>query len=170
MGAIRLGGISMVGSRFELLEIARIGALFIPGDVLEEVMPPERREYPKLAQAGGKFALGDEVDFAEVPFNTLKRLLLLTERIDEARNIASALWIRRPEDPDSGEVMVAGRALPEEGYAILPLWPEIERAFSGRPTRWNRPNGETVYYPIRNSDDEIVGVLEVSEPNEFYFI
>ena len=160
----------MPAPQYDLMEIARIGALYIPGDVLEEVMPPERREYPKLAVKGGKFALGDEIDFNEVQFNTLKRLLLLTERIDEGRQAASALWIRRPEDPGSVEVMVAGRALPEEGYNIIPIWPEIERAFNGRPTRRRRPNGETVYYPIRNSDEEIVGVLEISEPKEFYFI
>mgnify|MGYP001167488737 CR=1 FL=1 len=166
----RRGAPQYVALRYDLMEIARIGALYIPGDVLEEVMPPERHEYPKLAVKGGKFALGDEIDFAEGPFNTLKRLLLLTERIDEGRRTATALWIRRPEDPGSVEVMVAGRALPQEGYGILPIWPEIARAFAGRPTRLRRPDGETVYYPIRNSDEEIVGVLEGSEPKEVFFI
>lgn len=160
----------MAGTRYDLLEIARIGALFILGDTLEEVMPPERREYPKLATSGGKFAVTDEIDFAEEPFNALKRMLLLTERIDVQRNVASALWIRRPEDPGSAEVMVAGKALPTEGPGILPLWREIERAFAGSPTRWDRESGETVYYPIRNSEDDIVGVLEISEPKQFYFV
>ncbi|HZG58840.1 hypothetical protein [Paenibacillus sp.] len=148
---------------YPLMEIARIGALFLPGDLLENVMPEERREYPLLAGgASGEFAVGDEVDFVEENFNTLKRMLLLTERIDPERNPYTALWIRRPEQPSRGEVMVAGRSLPAEGYAIQPLWPEILQAFEGAPTRWQRANGETIYYPIRNSDEDIVGVLEVT--------
>jgi hypothetical protein len=146
------------------MEIARIGALFVSGDVLERVMPPERWEYPLLvAGAQGKFAVSDEVDFDEDNFNTLKRVLLLTERIDPTRKPYTALWIKRPEDPTHCEVMVAGGALPKEGCDIQPLWPEIMRAFSGSPTRWDRDGGVTVYYPIRNSDEDIVGVLEVSE-------
>ncbi|MFK7695141.1 hypothetical protein [Paenibacillus sp. HJGM_3] len=146
-----------------LMEIARIGALFVPGDMFEQVMPPERREYPLIvAGSTSQFAVSDEVDFMEDHFNALKRVLLLTERIDPERRPYAALWIRRPENPSHGEVMVAGRALPSEGCDIQPLWPEILRAFSGLPTRRDRGCGETVYYPIRNSDEEIVGVLEIT--------
>lgn len=149
---------------YSLMEIARIGALFVPGDMLEDVMPPERREYPLLVDSSlSRFALGDEVDFVEEHFNALKRVLLLTERIDSSRQPYAALWIRRPEAPSLGEVMVAGGALPSEGSHIQELWPEILRAFSGLPTRWDRGAGQTVYYPIRNSDEEIVGVLELTD-------
>lgn len=148
---------------YPLMEIARIGALFIPGDMLECVMPEERREYPLIVgETYSEFAVGDEVDFVEENFNALKRMLLLTERIDPARKTYAALWVRRPENPARGEVMVAGGALPAEGYVIQPLWAEILRAFEGQPTRWERNNGETVYYPIRNTDEEIVGVLEMT--------
>ncbi|MHA6484674.1 hypothetical protein ACX1C1_22525 [Paenibacillus sp. strain BS8-2] len=148
---------------YSLMEIARIGALFIPGDMLEYVMPEERREYPLIVgETYSEFAVGDEVDFVEENFNGLKRMLLLTERIDPARKTYASLWIRRPENPSRGEVMVAGGALPAEGYVIQPLWPEILRAFEGHPTHWERNAGETVYYPIRNSDEEIVGVLELT--------
>ncbi len=95
---------------------------------------------------------------------------MLTERIDGGRGVAGALRIRRPEDPASVEVMVAGKALPKEGPGILPMWPEIRRAFEGLPTRWDRPSNETVYYPIRNSEEDIAGVLEISEPRKFYFV
>ncbi|WNQ12413.1 hypothetical protein MJA45_05015 [Paenibacillus aurantius] len=153
------------------MEIARLGVLFLPGDMLENVMPPERKEYPLLvAGAKGRFAVTDEIDFVEDNFNALKRVLLLTERIDPQREPYAALWIKRPENPSHGEVMVAGRALPGEGTYIQPLWPEILRAFAGRPTRWDRDGGETVYYPVRNSDEEIVGVLEVTEHLEPLFV
>ncbi|MDG0792525.1 hypothetical protein OMP38_17830 [Cohnella ginsengisoli] len=149
---------------YSLMEIARLGALFLPGDFLEDVMPPERREYPlKVAGTDSQFALGDEVDFVEDHFNALKRVLLLTERIDPLRRPYAALWIRRPENPALGEVMVAGGSLPSEGADIMPLWPEILRAFSGRPTRRDRGGGQTVYFPVRNSDEDIVGVLELTE-------
>ncbi|QHT61358.1 hypothetical protein GXP70_16270 [Paenibacillus lycopersici] len=154
----------------ELMEVARIGALFLPGDSLEEVMPPERRAYPLRVQSGNEFALGDEIDYDEHHFNALKRVLLLTERIEPSRKPSTALWIRRPESPARVEVMVAGRSLPHEGYQIQPAWPELIRAFEGLPTRWDRPFGTTVYYPIRNSDEDIVGVLEVSESTSLFAI
>jgi hypothetical protein len=149
---------------YPLMEIARLGALFLPGDMLENVMPPERREYPlRVAGSTSQFAVSDEVDFVEDHFNALKRVLLLTERIQPDREPYAALWIRRPENPSLCEVMVAGGGLPAEGCDIQPLWPEIQRAFTGLPTRWDRDDGQTVYYPIRNSDEEIIGVLELSE-------
>jgi hypothetical protein len=146
--------------KYDLMEIARIGVLYIPGDLLEEVMPPQHRDYLD----------GDGIDFVETHYNTLKRMLLLTERIDPPRRVKTALWVKRPSRPELGEVMVAGRALPIEGYDIVTLWPEIERAFSGLPSRFDRSSGETVYYPVRNSDEEIVGVLEVSQLKTSYFI
>ncbi|WP_135550221.1 hypothetical protein [Paenibacillus cymbidii] len=153
------------------MEIARLGALFLPGDALEDVMPPERKEYPLLVSgAKGRFAVTDEIDFVEENFNALKRVLLLTERIDPQRAPYTALWIRRPENPSHGEIMVAGRALPGEGTDIQPLWPEILRAFAGQPTRRDRNKGETVYYPVRNSDEDIVGVLEVTENLAPFFV
>ncbi len=156
---------------YPLMEIARIGALFLVGDQLEDVMPADRREYPlRVVNATSVFALGDEVDFDEHNFNELKKTLLRIERIDPRRSPFAALWVRRPEQPTHGEVMVAGSSLPAEGYHIQPLWPEIERAFSGLPTRWDSEGGTTIYYPIRNSDEEIVGVLEVSEQQSLYFI
>jgi hypothetical protein len=152
----------MTKTNYSLMEIARIGALFIPGDLLEEVMPPERRDYPVKVQSKGEFALGDEIDFDEDNFNALKKLLLLIERIDLERDLYTVLWILRPENPTTGEVMVAGKSLPIEGPDIQKMWPEILRAFNGSPTRWDRPVGQTVYYPIRNSNEDIVGVLELS--------
>jgi len=160
----------MAKTTYSLMEIARIGVLFLPGDRLEKVMPPERRDYPVRVTAKHEFAYGDEVDFDEDNFNALKRVLLLLERIDPARRPYSALWIRRPENPALGEVMVAGGKLPKEGHHIQPLWPDILRAFGGQPTRLDRDNGQTVYYPVHNSDESIVGVLEVSEKVPGLFI
>jgi hypothetical protein len=160
----------MTTMRYSLMEIARIGALFIPGDMLEEVMPPERRDYPVKVQSKGKFALSDEIDFMEHNFNALKKVLLLIERIDPTRNLNTALWILRPENPVCGEVMVAGGALPIEGVDIQEMWPEINRAFTGTVTRWDRPVGQTVYYPIRNSNEDIIGVLELSHGVPTLFI
>ncbi|PYI54812.1 hypothetical protein [Paenibacillus flagellatus] len=145
---------------YGLMEIARIGALFLSGDWIEEALPPKYRAYPN----------GDELDFEEIPYNAVKRTLLLTERIDPSSGAIAAVWVRRPDDPDKGEVLVAGKALPIEGPDIIVLGAEIRRAFSGLPTRRKRPVGESVYVPVRNSEDDIVGVLEVSTLRETYFI
>ncbi|MDG0810121.1 hypothetical protein [Cohnella rhizosphaerae] len=154
----------MKTNKYDLMEMARLGVLFLPGDLLEDIMPPERKEYPLLvADSDSEFALTDEIDFVEDNYNALKRILLLTERIDPSRSPYASLWIRRPENPALCEVMVAGSALPSEGVHIQKLWEEIERAFGGQPTRLNRERGQTLYYPVRNSDEEIVGVLELTE-------
>lgn len=147
---------------YELMEIARIGSLFLCGDWLEQAMTPERRAYTS----------GDDIDFEENSFNAVKRTLLLTERIDlSRRDITCCLWVRRPDDPDRAETLIAGRTLPAEGHHIIEMGPELGRAFGGMPTaRFRSPVLETVYYPVRNSDEEIVGVLEVSEYREPFFI
>lgn len=143
-----------------LMDIAYIAALYIEGDDLEEVMEPHRRVYPN----------GDEIDFDEERFNRLKIALLRAERISPERQVLAVLWVRRPDDESKCEVMVAGRGLPPEGPGILQVWPEIARAFGGMPTRKLRTAGETVYYPIRNSNHELVGALELSAAGATYFV
>lgn len=147
-------------SGYELMEIARIGVLFLRGDELEDVMPLERRSYDN----------GDEIDYHEVPFNSLKRVLLLIERIDPTQELVTALWTVRPDNLSAGEVLVAGGGLPSEGPEIVELNPDIRRAFAGVPTYSARKPGGTVYYPLHNSDYEIVGVLEVSARKQAFFI
>jgi hypothetical protein len=149
-----------MANSYELMEIARIGVLYLNGDLIEEAMTPERRAYTST----------DDIDFEEVSYNALKRTLLLTERIDTTRNIIAVLWVRRPDQPHKGEVLVAGKSLPEEGYDVVELNPAMNRALSGLPTRRVRKNGETVYYPVRDSDEDIVGMLEVSELRATFFI
>ncbi|MFC3770197.1 hypothetical protein [Paenibacillus sp. GCM10012303] len=147
---------------YELMEIARVGSLFLCGDWLEQVMTPERRSYVS----------GDDIDFDEDSFNALKRTLLLTERIDRSRrDVTCCLWVRRPDHPSRAETLIGGRSLPVEGHHIIEMGPELCRAFAGMPTSRIRSGGEeTVYYPVRNSEEEIVGVLEVSVYDEPYFI
>ncbi|WP_127584597.1 hypothetical protein [Paenibacillus koleovorans] len=147
---------------YELMEIARIGTLFLCGDWVEQAMTPERRAYTS----------GDDIDFEEHSYNALKRILLLTERIDRSRKeVSCCVWVLRPDKPNYGEPLLAGRTLPAEGHSIIPLGPELARAFAGTPTTRFRPAGEeTVYYPLRNSDEDIVAVLEVSEYRDPYFI
>jgi hypothetical protein len=147
----------MVG---DLMDIAYIGSLFLEGDDLEDVMVPHRRVYTN----------GDDIDFDEERFNRLKITLLRIERIAPIFNVLTALWVKRPDNDQLCEILVAGRGLPPEGANIIKVWEEIDRAFSGIPTRKLRLSNETIYYPIRNSDNELVGVLEVSAASETYFV
>lgn len=145
---------------YELIDIARIGALFLVGDQLEEVMPLRSRQYTDT----------DDIDYVDDYFNELKRVLLLTERIDPSKDVLTALWVLRTDREDACEVMIAGKRLPREGFMIHDIWPELKRAFSGLPTRRVNNELETVYFPVRNSLDRIVGVLEVSEAKMSFFI
>jgi len=153
---------SVMSGTYPLSEIARIGALFLDGDVYEEVMPEFSRSYTDT----------DFLEYREQPFNALKRVLLLIERIESQRAVIACLWGLRGDNAKQVEVIVAGSHLPIEGYDVREIWTELQHAFDGKPAQRMNDAGETAYYPLRNSLEDVVAVLEVTEykTNKYFFI
>ena len=127
--------------------VARIGLMFLDGDSLEEVLldPYGHPDY----------------DFDR--FNACKIALLKIERINPALQAYAILWQRRPDNPVLAVPVVAGSALPVEGYQPTRISPALSSALKGEfGTLTEREAGCcSRYYPVYNSDGEPVGALEL---------
>lgn len=137
-------------------DIARIALLFLDGDAFENVIPERWREFKNF----------DDLDYNEQEFNQLKVALMKTEQL--RRGIAAVLWRRRPDDASKGEIVVAASTSSTwaPGRGIIPLPARLIRCFEKGDwvTIFHRKKGTRSYYaPLRNSDDEIVGALELYE-------
>ncbi|MFV0400001.1 MAG: hypothetical protein ACK5LX_05200 [Oscillospiraceae bacterium] len=133
-------------TQLDIDSVARIGLLYLDGDSFEDV----------LLDAYG------HVDYDFDNFNRCKTSLMLLQRINPALEVAAILWQRRPDNPAMAVPLVASGSLPLEGHGISPISPELGAALSGQ---WgvvrNRAEGVSRYYPVKNSDGEIVGALEL---------
>ncbi len=127
--------------------IARIGLLFIDGDDLEHVL---------LDRQGHT-----DYDFAR--FDRLKRVLLKLERVAPSLDISCILWQAYPTNPQVGAPLVAGSSLPVEGCKRQYLNPALRKTLEEGVSCENRRKSGAVslYFPVRNSNGEVVGALEL---------
>ena len=139
---------------YDLLDIdtvAKIGLMYIDGDKFEEVL------LDKLTISC------DDINYHHEYFNDLKIALLKLEKISPRLGITAILWQLRPDNRNIVVPVIAGRALPLEGWNIVPLNTEMNKVFlTGRSGKKIRPGQDnSIYYPLKNSSAEIVGVLEL---------
>ncbi len=127
--------------------VARIGLLFLDGDALEEVLL-DRYGHP-------------DYDFDR--FNSCKIALMKLERINPRLGLTAVLWQLRPDDDSLVVPVVAGNALPLEGYRPSPVSPALRAALEGEfgSSAARSATCCSHYYPVRNSDGEICGALEL---------
>lgn len=127
--------------------IARIGLMFLDGDCFEKVL---------LDKVG-------HVDYDFDAFNQNKIPLLKIERMHPEMQVTAVLWQPKWENPDLMLPLIAGRALPFEGWAYAQRSPEMQQAMDGAFGVVKRRSTACAshYYPFRNSDGEVVGLLEL---------
>jgi hypothetical protein len=127
--------------------VARIGLMYIDGDTLEDIL------VEKLGHT----------DYVFENFNIVKKSLMKLEKINPELRLISEIWQRRIDNEDAVFPAVAGRALPIEGSGRRKINRELKAVFeTGVKQVLDRGNGVTsYYYPVKNSDAEIVGALEL---------
>ena len=132
-----------------LKEVARIGALFIEGDFLEQVFA-----------SGRDWTSGDDINFAHAPYIELKRTVLRIEQIPDFRCFATLALIRR-DDPAKAEAVVCGMRNPF-GITPVPMTPAMRRCIEKGEITSETANGRVrAFAPIANSDGETIGFLMV---------
>ena len=132
-----------------LKEIARIGALFVEGDFLEDVFA-----------SGRDWKSGDDINFAHAPYIELKRTVLRIERIADFRCFATLALIRQ-DDPTKAEAVVCGMRNPF-GIAPVVTTPAMRRCVKKGEIASETVNGRLrAFAPIANSDGETIGFLMV---------
>lgn len=129
--------------------VARIGLMFLDGDSLEEILL-DRYGHP-------------DYDFDN--FNRCKIALMKLERMNPTLGLTAVLWQLRPDNEELATPVAAGSALPLEGYRPCPASEALKQALAGEFGVAAARSGTCTshYYPVRNSDGEIVGALELLE-------
>lgn len=130
--------------------VARIGLMFLDGDLLGNVLKD-------------KFSLDyDDVDYNYEQFTSLKIVLLKIEKINPDLSLIAVLWERRPDNDRLVVPIIVGSQMPGEGGGICEAGAEMLQSFdTGERTVKKRDGFASYYYPVRDSDSDIAGVLEL---------
>ena len=132
--------------QLDVTGVGEVGLIFLNGDLMETVL------IDKVGQT----------DYVFDEFNDLKRVVMKIERINPGLDLACILWKPTYESEEVAEPLVCGNQLPTEGSGYVPMNPAMKKAYGGEYSVFSRNNGPTSnYFPIRNSDYEIVGFMEL---------
>lgn len=131
----------------DLDSVVRIGLMYLDGDQFEDV---------QLDRYG-------DTDYDFDRFANVKNALTRLENINPSLALCATLWQFHPKNPRLAVPVVAGKSLPPEGWTrTLAPEPMMLARDSGLPQTRDRGQGlVSTYYPVKNSDGEIVGVLEL---------
>ena len=136
----------------DLAEIARIGALFMDGDAAEAV---------HATQTSATWTDSDDINFAHDPYLNVKRTLLLIDRM-QPFPYSCLFALRRADDPSLLEAVVCNMENPHGRAPFVPSPAQRRCITQGKATtEADRAGRVSAYAPVRNSDDEIVGLLHV---------
>jgi len=130
-----------------LADTARIGLMFLDADAFENVL---------IDKVG-------HVDYHFENFNTVKKAVMKIERMRPELELTVIVWQRRYDNPEVALPLVAGKSLPVEGYSHAHINDGMRAAFAGGTGSFERDKSISHYFPVRNSDADIVGVLELLE-------
>jgi hypothetical protein len=142
--------------RNRLLEQARVSLAVIEGEVARDCLLPGARV------AGSEDDLGYDIELC----NRLRRGLLLAERLSDLE-VTATVWRVPPDRPEAADILLAGSGYSGQfsGWGKLQITPpeEMRRAFAGEATWAWSEDGDwcSVFAPLRDSLDDIVGVLEL---------
>jgi hypothetical protein len=141
-----------------LRRLARAGEVFIDGEACKAILPN-----PALSG-------GDDYCVEEKNFIPVKQTLFRLKRLEPGDSSAQT-WRRfRFKDKDGSEkdaavVVVPIDAHPKEVKGVHPVSPAMEEAFAGRlgveEQEFRGMPILSVYAPIRDSFEDVVGVVEV---------
>ena len=132
--------------QLDVTGVAETGLIFLNGDLLETVL------IDKVGQ----------MDYIFDEFNELKRVVMKIERINPELELTCILWKPTYENDEVAEPLVCGNQHPTEGWGYSPMNCAMKKAYKGESAVLTRENGPTSnYFPIYNSDHEIVGFMEL---------
>jgi len=143
--------------KLDIANIGRIGQIFIDGDILPDIlMDPFTCD-------------DDNTDYNIEVFNKLKITLMKIERLNPDIYLTGAIWSWYKANKRMATPVIAGRAQPSVGWVISPCNDELQRTLSEDvETVRNWEDGKTSYYfPIRTSECDVVGALELIAGSEY---
>jgi hypothetical protein len=168
--------------KWELAEVARIGQMFVDGDLCRKVWQPYAETFMK----------GDDMDYNPEFTVPLKKTLFRLERLGRIP-CGTALWRRRPDLPDCGEILLFGSLSSPDGgdkpanrgFKPPLMTKELQQVFLKNRTAWKlNPKSRAIhlqterglfvrakglkasttvqlFVPVKDSMGEVAAALEV---------
>jgi len=132
--------------QLDITGVGEIGLIFLNGDLMETVL---------IDKTG-------QMDYNFDEFNELKRVVMKIERMNPELQLTCILWKPTYENDEVAEPLICGNQLPAEGWGYSPMNYAMKKAYKGEYSVFKREHGPVSnYFPIYNSDHEIVGFMEL---------
>jgi hypothetical protein len=154
----------------DLDDIARIATAMLDGDICQRIVTPRALEFMNRTDPRDRWADADNYDVDDQAFNATKKTLI---RLSSLANypVDVNLWMPLEGKTPRIQVVIRNRyemsQFWEWGRLYQPMFPEMQTVLSTgrRVTVEKKPGFVSVLAPVRNSLDDIVGLVEVvSEP------
>jgi len=150
----------------DLDEIARVATAMVDGDVCQRIVTPRALEFMNRTDPRDQWADADNYDVDDQAFNATKKTLIRLSSL-VSYPVDVNLWMPLEGKTPRIHVVVRNRyemsQFWEWGKLYQPIFPEMQTVLSTgrRITVEKKPGFVSVLAPVRNSLDDIVGLVEV---------
>jgi hypothetical protein len=150
----------------DLDDIARIATAMVDGEICQRIVTPRALEFMNRVDPRDRWADADNYDVDDQAFNATKKTLIRLSSL-VSYPVDVNLWMPLEGKTPRIQVVVRNRyemsQFWEWGRLYQPMFPEMQTVLStGRRVTVEKKAGfVSVLAPVRNSLDDIVGLVEV---------
>jgi hypothetical protein len=150
----------------QLDEIARVASVMVDGDVCQRIVTPRAVAFMSKRDPRDQWADSDNYDVDDAAFNSVKKTLIRLSMLADFP-LDVNLWLPAPGTPPRVQIAIRNRnelsQFWEWGKLSQEMFPEMHTVLTTgkRVTVKQKPGLISVLAPVRNSLDEIVGLVEV---------
>ena len=150
----------------QLDEIARVASVMVDGDVCQRIVTPRALSFMSKKHPRDQWADSDNYDVDDAAFNSVKKTLIRLSMLADFP-LDVNLWLPAPGTPARVQIAIRNRNELSQfwdwGKLSQEMFPEMRTVLTTgkRVTVKQKPGLISVLAPVRNSLDEIVGLVEV---------
>ena len=150
----------------QLDEIARVASVMVDGDVCQRIVTPRAVAFMSKRDPRDQWADSDNYDVDDAAFNSVKKTLIRLSMLADFP-LDVNLWLPAPGTPPRVQIAIRNRNELSQfwdwGKLSQEMFPEMRTVLTTgkRVTVKQKPGLISVLAPVRNSLDEIVGLVEV---------
>ncbi|HWE52673.1 MAG TPA: hypothetical protein VG273_22970 [Bryobacteraceae bacterium] len=150
----------------QLDEIARVASAMVDGDVWQLIVTPCALAFMSKKDPRDQWADSDNYDVDDAAFNRVKKTLIRLSMLADFP-LDVNLWLPAPGTPARVQIAIRNRNELSQfwdwGKLSQEMFPEMHTVLTTgkRVTVKQKPGLISVLAPVRNSLDEIVGLVEV---------
>ncbi len=152
--------------RIDLDEIGRVATAMVDGDVCQRIVTKRAVEFMSRVDTRDRWADADNYDVNDAAFIATKKTLMRLSSL-AAYPVDVNLWMPAPGTPPRIQVAIRNKNEMSQfwkwGALTQPMFPDMQTVLeSGHRITVERKAGYvSVLAPVRNSLDEIIGLVEV---------